>query len=396
MSPNDSNTVFSRRQQQALVVGLVLLAAAVAGGFHDWTQFFRSYLLSFVFWTGVSLGCMAILMIHHLVTGKWGFALRRLLESGAKTVALMAALAVPLMLNLSKLYSWANPAAAAADPMPPFKRVYLSMPFYLGRTVIYFAAWLLLAYLLTKWSAEQDTTGDPATRQRLARLSAGGLLIYGLTLTYASVDWVMSLEPKWFSTIYGMVFIVTGMLAAMSLVTVCIVLLADREPFAGIIKPQLLNDFGNLLLMLTMLWAYLSFSQYLIIWAGNLQDEIPWYIKRATGHWAWVALGLIVFHFAVPFVLLLLRFVKRRRQMLGLVAAGLFVMSMVDIFWLIVPSFQPHAPQFHWLDYALLLGVGGVWVSLFLSQLKRRPLMALRDPRWLDMQKAAEEGAHGG
>jgi hypothetical protein len=397
MSPNDSLTpLFSRRQQQALVAGVILLAVAVAGGFHDWTQFFRSYLVGFVFWTGVSLGCMVILMIHHLVTGTWGFALRRLLESGAKTVVLMAALAIPLMMNLSKLYSWANPAAMAGDPMPPFKRFYLSLPFYLGRTVFYFAAWMILAYLLNRWSSEQDATGDPATAHRLARLSAAGLLIYGLTITYASIDWVMSLEPRWFSTIYGLVFMVTEMLAAMSLVTVLITLLADREPFAKILKPQLFNDFGNLLLMLTMLWAYLSFSQYLIIWAGNVQDEIPWYLKRATGKWAWVALLLIVFHFAVPFLLLLMRFVKRRRSMLCWVAGGLLVMSFVDIFWLAVPSFEPRGPQFHWMDFAILLGMGGLWLSLFLSQLKKRPLMALRDPRWEAMQKAAGEAtAHG-
>lgn len=397
MSPNDSLTpVFSRRQKQALVVGVILLAVAVAGGFHDWTQFLRSYLVAFLFWTGVSLGCMVILMIHHLVTGTWGFALRRLLESGAKTIVLMAGLAIPLMLNLSKLYSWDNPAAMAGDPMSPFKRAYLSLPFYYGRTIFYFAAWLILAYLLNRWSSEQDATGDPGTARRLARLSAPGLLIYGLTITYASVDWVMSLEPRWFSTIYGMIFMVTEMLAAMSLVTIFITLLADHEPFSKIIKPQLFNDFGNLLLMLTMLWAYLSFSQYLIIWAGNLQDEIPWYIKRATGDWAWVAGLLIVFHFAVPFFLLLMRFVKRRRAMLGWVAAVLLVMSFVDIFWITMPSFEPHAPQFHWLDYALVLGIGGVWLSLFLSQLKKRPLMALRDPRWEAMQqKAAEEAAHG-
>jgi hypothetical protein len=398
MNPNDSLTpVFSRRQQQALVAGVILLAIAVAGGFHDWTQFFRSYLVGFVFWTGVSLGCMVILMIHHLVTGTWGFALRRLLESGAKTVVLMAALAIPLMLNLSKLYSWANPAAAAGDPMPPFKRVYLSLPFYFGRTIFYFAAWIFLAYFLNKWSHEQDLTGDPGTARSLAKLSAAGLLIYGLTITYASIDWVMSLEPRWFSTIYGMVFMVTEMLAAMSLVTVCITLLAGHEPFAKIIKPQLFNDFGNLLLMLTMLWAYLSFSQYLIIWAGNVQDEIPWYLKRATGGWSWVALLLIVFHFAVPFMLLLMRFIKRRRAVLGWVAAGLLVMSFVDIFWIAMPSFEPRGPQFHWLDYAIVLGIGGVWLSLFFSQLKKRPLMALRDPRWVAMEEkaAGEAAAHG-
>jgi hypothetical protein len=191
----------------------------------------------------------------------------------------------------------------------------------------------------------------------------------------------MSLEPHWFSTIYGMIFMVTEALAAMSIVTIGVILLSNRKPIADVIKPQTLNDYGNLLLTFTMLWAYLSFSQYLIIWAGNLRDEIPWYVSRSEGAWAWVAVALIVFHFAVPFLLLLSRFMKRKTQMLAAIAGGLLVMSIVDIFWLTVPAYEKKGPQFQWMDWVAILGVGGLWLWRFIAQLKGKPLLPLHDPR---------------
>jgi hypothetical protein len=371
----------ARLQKTALVVGAAALALCVAAGLRSPTQFFRSYLLAFVFWIGLPLGCSAILMLHHMVGGTWGFPLRRLLESGTKTLWLMAMLVLPILFRLPALYSWADPSKVRVDPVLQYKHPYLNAPFFVARTVVYFAAWTALAYFLNKWSSRQDETGEPGLTRRLQSLSGPGLLIYGLTVTFASVDWVMSLEASWFSTIYGTIFMVTQALAAMALVTLTVILLSKQEPLAGLISPRVLNDYGNLLLTFTMLWAYLSFSQYLIIWAGNLQDEIPWYLSRAQGGWAWVALGLIVFHFAVPFLLLLSRFVKRRAQILGWVAAGLVLVSVVDIFWLTVPAFERRGPEFHLTDWLAILGIGGLWLWRFAAQLKGRSLLPLHDPR---------------
>lgn len=370
-----------RLGKTALVVGVAALVLCVAAGFRSPTQFLRSYLLAFVFWIGLPLGCSAILMLHHMVGGAWGFPLRRLLESGTKTLWLMALLILPILFRLPALYSWADPRKVAADPLLQYKHPYLNVPFFLARTVIYFAAWILLAYFLNKWSRQQDETGEPDLTRRLRSLSGPGLVVYGLTVTFASVDWVMSLEASWFSTIYGMIFMVTEALAAMALVTLTVILLSRQKSLAKLISPGVLNDYGNLLLTFTMLWAYLSFSQYLIIWAGNLQEEIPWYLSRAQGGWAWVALGLIVFHFAVPFLLLLSRFVKRRAQILGWMAAGLIVMSVVDMYWLTVPAFERAGPEFHLTDWLAILGVGGLWLWRFAVQLKGRPLLPLHDPR---------------
>jgi len=371
----------NRFQKSSLAVGLVAMALCVSGGFHSPTQFFRSYLFAFVFWVGAALGCSAILMLHHLVGGRWGFPLRRSLESGTRAIYLMAVLAVPLLFGLRLLYRWADPEKVKLDALLQYKAPYLNVPFFIVRTAIYFIIWIAMAYFLNKWSLKQDETGDPSLTARLQNLSGPGLVIFGLTVTYASVDWVMSLEPQWFSTIYGMIFMVTEGLAGMSIVTIVVILLSPYEPLYDLVSKRVLNDYGNLLLTFTMLWAYLSFSQYLIIWSGNLQDEIPWYVSRASGGWAWVALALVIFHFAVPFLLLLSRFVTRRKLWLGVVAAIQLVMSVIDIFWLTVPAYERAGPQFHVLDWLAVLGIGGIWFWWFATNLKSKPLLPLHDPR---------------
>jgi len=244
---------FNRFQKTSLAVGAVALGLCAAGAYSSPTQFFRSYLVAFVFWVGVALGCWAILMLHHLVGGRWGFPLRRCLESGMLNFYLMAVLGLPLLFGLRALYSWADPEKVKLDSMLQYKAPYLNVPFFIVRNAIYFVVWIAMAYFLNKWSREQDETGKPELTHRLQSLSGPGLVIFGLTVTYASVDWVMSLEPSWFSTIYGMIFMVTEGLAAMSIVTVTVILLSNHKPFADLLSKRVLNDYGNLLLTFTML-----------------------------------------------------------------------------------------------------------------------------------------------
>ncbi len=369
----------SRFQQRSLLAGAFALALCVLGALRDHSQFFHSYLLAYVFWMGVPLGCMAILMLHHMVGGNWGFVIRRLLESGTGTIPLMAALFLPLLFGLLRfdLYRW---SAEKADRHP-----YLNTPFFIERALVYFAAWILLAYFLNKWSFEQDRTGEHKWMARLQSLSGPGLIVYGLTVTYSSIDWVMSLEPEWFSTVYGMIFMVTQALAAMAFTIVVLMLLADHKPLSEVVSPSHFQDLGNLLLTFVMLWAYLSFAQYLIIWSGNLQDEISWYSTRGSGGWAALALLLIVFHFAVPFLLLLSWDIKRRAKTLGVLAAGLVLISLLDLFWLVAPAFddqQRGGPHFHWMDWLAPIGIGGLWVRSFIAQLRGKPLLPLHDPRF--------------
>ncbi len=378
-----------RLGKTALAAGVAALVVCAALGFRDPVQFFRSYLLAFVFWIGLPLGCAAILMLHNMIGGTWGFPLRRPLESGTKTFPLMAVLVLPILFRLPVLYSWADPVKVQADSLLQYKHLYLNVPFFLARTIFYFFVWILITYLLNKWSRQQDETGEAALTQRIKRLSAPGLLIFELTVTFASVDWVMSLEPHWYSTIYGMIFMVTQVLAAMAVMTVTVIRLSPEESLKGMVTPKLLNDYGNLLLVFTMLWAYLSFSQFLIIWGGNLREEIPWYMSRARGGWAGVGLILIIFHFAVPFLLLLTRFAKRRAKIMSWLAAGLIVMSLVDIFWLLTPAFNHAGPEFHLTDWLAILGIGGLWLWRFTSQLQGRPLLPLHDPRLKELLQHA-------
>lgn len=384
-----SGTVSSqleRAQKIALVAGLAGVALVVLFALlpHAQGQFFRSYLYAFVFWLMVPMGCMAILMLHHLTGGWWGYPIRRLLEAGSRTFALMAVLFVPLFFGLSTLYPWANPMVVSADPILQRKKWYMTTGMFTARTVIYFAVWLLIAVLLNRWSREQDRTGNPQLTKRMGSFSGPGLILWGLALTWAVVDWVMSIESHWFSTIYGMLFMVIAALTAMCFVLFVLRMLSDEEPLKDCVPPKDYNDLGNLMLTFVMLWAYLSFSQFLIIWAGNLKDEVPWYITRAFGGWAAIAAVLMVLHFGVPFLLLLQRPLKRRLRSLSVIAAGVFFLSMVDVYWLVMPAFESErkGPYFHPLDFVALLAIGGLWVAAFLWQLRRWPLLPQHDPRF--------------
>jgi len=383
MTPTETlATRFDRIQRRAFVVGIAALVLAALDGIRAPEQFFRSYLLAFVFWLGFPLGCAAFLMVHHLTGGFWGFPIRRPLEAGTRTLPLLAALALPLLLGLGRLYSWTHPNLVAADAVLKSKQLYLNLPFFLIRNVIYFAVWWALVRGLNRWSDEQDRTGDPRLALRLEGMSGPGLVLYGLTVTFFSIDWIMSLEPHWFSTIFGMIFMVLQVLGALALTIFVAGLLSQYEPIASAITSDRFNDLGNLVLTFVMLWAYLSFSQFLIIWAGNVINEIPWYVVRAEGGWAIVALVLIFLSFAIPFFLLLMRPIKRRVETLSTLCGALILINFVDVYWMVVPAFEKTGPRFYLLDFLLPVGVGGLWVASFVAQLKSRPLVPLHDPRF--------------
>ncbi|MGA8222230.1 MAG: hypothetical protein WB780_11300 [Candidatus Acidiferrales bacterium] len=391
MSSTDTiRTQLDRVERLAFTCGLVGAALTILFAFWNPVQFFRSYLLAYVYWLAIPMGCMAILMLHHLTGGWWGYPIRRLLEAGTRTFLPMAILFIPVLLGMTRLYKWAQPWSVAVDPMLQYKRPYLNPPFFTVRAVIYFAIWFTLAWLLNKWSSEQDRTGDPRLASRMEAISGPGLILWGIAVTYSSIDWVMSLEAHWFSTMYGMIVMVVAALTAMSFVVFVLRRLSGQEPMSQAVTAAQFNDLGNLMLTFVMLWAYLSFSQFLIIWAGNIKDEIPWYVSRAFGGWGAVAVVLIVLHFALPFLLLLQRGVKRRLRVLSMVAGMLIVLSLVDAYWLVVPAYEA-APRVHLLDIFALVGIGGIWVGAFFRQLKQWPLLPLQDPRF----EGALEHEHG-
>jgi hypothetical protein len=364
---------------RSLAVGGVslLLCFVSAHSFSDPVQFHRSYLFAYIFWLSIPVGCMSILMLHNLTGGWWGYPIRRLLEAGTRTFWLMVVLFIFIWTGMSKVYPWTH----GTD-----KAWFLNTRFFTVRAIIYFAIWLSLAYLLNKWSAEQDRATDErvATQlsTRLEAISGPGIILWGIAVTFSAVDWVMSLEPKWFSTIYGMIFMMVGTLTAMAFVLFLLRMFSEREPVKAAVSESQFNDQGNLLLAFLMLWAYLSFDQFLIIWAGNTKDEIPWYMSRSLGGWASVAVALIVLHFALPFVLLLQRPMKRRQRALSTLAALLLVMSLVDVYWLVVPAWSKEGPTLHLTDVFAVLGIGGLWLGVFFWELAKWPLLPQHDPRF--------------
>jgi hypothetical protein len=368
--------------QRALVAGVAALALCLAGALANPQQFFRSYLVAYLFWIGFPLGSLALLMLHHLVGGRWGFVIQRLLEAAARTFPLMAALFLPLLLGMRELYLWAVPEAVAADPVLQQKSAYLNPEFFLTRAAVYFAVWIVFGRLLGKWSLEQDRTADVSLTARLQNLSAPGLVLYGLTVTFSAIDWLMSLEPHWYSTIYGMIFMVGHGLAALALAIVAARVFADRKPLSEVAVPDRFHDLGNILLALVMFWAYLGFSQFLLVWVENLREEIPWYLSRTAGGWQVIALLLMIFQFALPFALLLSRSAKRKARVLSAVAMVILFMHWIDLVWLVAPSFHPKGFYFHWIDVAALAGIGGIWLAAFLHYLEENALLPLHDPRF--------------
>jgi hypothetical protein len=391
--------VLERLQKSGLAVGGLFLLALAAGFALDRGQFFRSYLVGWLFWVGIAVGCLGLAMLNHLTGGLWGLVPRRLHEAAARTVPAMAVLFLPLLLGLSSLYTWAQPEIAAADEVIQKKALYLNVPFFAGRALLYFVVWTLLAYSLSRLSRLQDAGTDPARDGLLRSISGVGLVVLSGTTTFAAIDWGMSLNPHWFSTMYGVLFIVGWTLSALSFTIVLMSSLAGEEPFAKALQPVTVHDLGKLLLAFTMLWGYVNFSQFLIIWSGNVSEETPFYLRRLAGGWMVMAVLLLVFHFALPFALLLSRPLKRNARVLGAVAALMLLMQLVDLFWLIGPDLVGHGHadvplRVHWMDLAAVLGLGGLWLFLFARQAQAAPVLPMGEPELRELLAAAPAEAH--
>ena len=384
---------FDRAERLAKVTGGTALAVTLVAGLMDPDQLLRSYLLAFLFFNGLGLGCLTILMIQHLSGGLWGVTIRRLLEAGTRLLWMSPFLFLPIAFGQAKLFVWARPEVVALDPILQHKAVYLNQPFFLVRAAFYFLAWLVFVHFINKWSLEHDASEDPKLVSRMEALSGGGLVMLGLTITFMSVDWAMSLSPHWFSTIYGVLFLIGQVLSAMALMIVVVAALADHHPLDRIITATTIHDLGKLLLAFVMLWAYVAFSQFLIVWSGNLPEELPWYLTRLHGGWQWVALVLVLFHFIFPFLMLLSRDLKRNAKTLGALGLAMLGMRLVDLFWLVAPDLRADGGhgghgggfQLDVLDLSVTFAMGGLWTLGFLYQLRRRPLLPLGTPEVKDV-----------
>jgi hypothetical protein len=369
-------------QRRFLLAGALGAAVSLAGLLVNVRQFFQSYLMAYMLCLGLTLGCLALGMLHQLSGGAWGVVLRRPIGAASRVLPVMTALFLPIAFGMKQLYPWTSADLVAASELLQHKQLYLNIPFFLARAAVYFIVWNALAYFLNAWSLEQDQDPDPRIARRMQRISAAGLLGYGLTITFASFDWMMSLDPEWFSTMYGVLIIGGQNLSAMAFLITMVAWLSRRAPLDRIVQPAHFHDLGNLLLAFVMLWAYFSFSQYLIIWAGNLPLEISWYQHRVGTTWRAVGVCLILFHFAVPFVLLLSRATKREPGAIVKVAALILVVRVLDLFWLIAPAFHEQGVSVSWLDVVLPLSLGAIWLGCFFWQLRGRAILPVHDPEF--------------
>jgi hypothetical protein len=381
-----------RIRQSALIAGVVGLVICIIGIFKAPDHFFPSYLLAFMFVLGLSLGSLGLLMLQHLTGGNWGIIIRRPLESATRVLALVAVLFVPIFFGMKYLYAaWLNAPPSGEGALSEFQRAYLTPNGFRVRAILYFVVWLILVFIFNRWSREQDVNReDRGLRRRLKMLAGPGIILYVFVMSFAAIDWVMSISPHWASTIYGFLFVAGQLISSMSLMIAVVVLLSRTGPLSGVLQPRHIHDLGKLLLAFVMLWAYFSFSQLLIIWSGNQPEEITFYRTRLYSEWGVVAAIVLIFHFFVPFFLLLSRDLKRNTNLLPKVALWLIFMRLVDLFWMTRPEFTPNAWPNLW-DLAALLALGGLWFFVFAGQLKQLPLLPLGDPK---LAEAIEHHEH--
>src|SRR6266436_4920085 len=382
-----------RLEKRALVVGVLGLVVSIIGWITKPEDFFRSYLVAFLLVLGLSLGSLGLLMLQHLTGGDWGILIRRPLESATRVLWLVVAFSVPLVFGMKYLYTahtvggetrigWLNPPPVGHEgALSDLQQKYLTHNFFLLRLVIYFVIWIGLMWLFNRMSQEQDVNRDDRTLRARIKFYAGpGIILYVFAMTFAAIDWSMSLSPHWASTIYGFLFVAGQAISAMSLMIITVVMFSRSEPFSHIIQKRHLHDLGKLLFAFNMLWAYFSFSQLLIIWSGNQPEEITFYKSRLFGGWGVVAVGVLLLHFFLPFLVLLSHDVKRNKRLIPVVAAWMIAMRVLDLYWLTRPEFTRMALPNLW-DLAAILGLGGLWFWFFAAQLKRRPLLPLGDPK---------------
>ena len=377
------NTSILRARRISFAIGLPALVACALGSTIDHREFFLSYLFGFLFWLGIALGCSGFLMVHHLTGGRWGYPIRRFFEGAISTLPFLAALFVPLFFGLPQLYPWATAANIAADKVLQHKHAYMNAPLFIVRTIIFFAIWILLARLLIKWSAQQDATRSVEPTKKLRKLSGPGLVIYPTTVTFAFVDWVMSMEADWYSTVFPLLICIGQMLSALAFIILLLAWHGPRSSLGEILSKETFHHLGNLLLTFTMLWAYLAYAQLIVIWSGDLPHEISWYLHRIAGGWRVIAFALLIFHFFGPFFLLLFRQTKRRTEFLVAIAVIIFLAHIADVWWVVAPSLYRNGFHASWMAPLAWIGIGGIWLAIFFWRLETRPLVPMNDPRFV-------------
>jgi len=368
-------------KKPALILGIIGLVAAISGYFVDQKQFFFSYLTAYVFWMSLIWGAMFFSFLHHLTGADWSIVLRRILETVLMVLPVMAILIIPVLLGIHDLYHWSHTDVVAGDPVLLKKSVYLNPLFFSLRTALYFLIWFLLARTLYKTSLAQDQAFNPMQIARMKRVSAPGMILFALTITFASFDWLMSLEAHWYSTIFGVYIFGGSLLAILAFLVLFGLYLRRKNILVNTITVEHYHDIGKFLFAFIIFWGYIGFSQYFLIWYANIPEETVWYLARWHGSWKIITMTIVFGHFVIPFVLLMPRAIKRNFRWLKIIAIWIAIMHWVDIYWVAMPSLHVEGFLFSWMDAAAFIGIGGIFLWYFLHRFAINPLVPLNDPR---------------
>jgi hypothetical protein len=362
-------------------VAVLGIAGCAILGIGNPKQFYFSWLVSFLFFTSLALGALFFVLIQYAAQGGWGVVLRRIGETVFMTIPLMAILFVPVLFGMHDLFEWTHHEAVESDALLQWKSPYLNVPFFLIRAGLFFVIWSFIALVYYRGSGSQDTTGDPGVSARLRKFAGPGIIVLALTQSFAAIDWIMSLTPHWYSTMFGVYFFAGSFVGFIALLSILAVASRGAGLLDTVISVEHLQDVGKLLFAFTAFWAYIAFSQFFLIWYANLPEETIWFKARMEGSWQTVSILLMAGHFASPFFYLMGRAVKRRGATLALGGAWLLTMHFIDIYWQVMPTLHPEGFSPSILDVAAFLAVGGSFVAVGGWLLRRQALVPLRDPR---------------
>ncbi|MDZ4723799.1 MAG: hypothetical protein SGI97_07845 [candidate division Zixibacteria bacterium] len=365
----------------ALGVAVVGVIGCIAGYVMDHDRFFHAYLTGFAYWVSLCLGALFFTMLQHLTGAHWSVVVRRISETLMACLPVMFLLSIPMFLGIHSLYHWSHEDAVATDALLKWKSPFLNSPFFIARTIVYFLIWSTLSYFLHKTSLEQDRGFKEDQLIRLRRLSAGGMVLFAVTITVAAFDWLMSLNPHWYSTIYGVYFFSGSFLGSLALITAIALRLRSRNILKDTITVEHYHDLGKLLFAFTVFWTYIGFSQFFIIWYGNIPEETIWYISRWNNGWKGVSLVIIFGHFVFPFLVMLFRAVKRSYIMLTVMTTWYLIMHWVDLYWLVYPNHYDSGPVFSWIEIMPMLAIGGIVLWFFWTKYSRNALVPVNDPK---------------
>lgn len=392
-------TTLSSIQQRALIVGGVALALTAVGvALSSTSQVLQSYLFAFLFFFGISAGSMFLLQLQHLTSGVWGLMIRRFTEASVLVIPWMGLLFIPIAAGVGVLYEWADPAKVAEEAVLVAKQPYLNVPFFLARTVFYFVAWFFLVRRLRRLSIEQENAPKSETlsfRDKLATTSGPGLAAHVMLWTFAATDWGMSLEPAWSSSMYPVGWMVGQVLTNFAIWIIVLWMLSRKNLLGYEIPVDRLHDLGKFTFAFTVLWTYLNFSQYLIIWSGNVPELTPWYFFRSNNGWQYISVALIFGHFFLPFFLLISRHTKRNFNVVARIAMWIVAIEVIYVFWLINPAFHHEGFQIHWTHITAFVGVGGLWIYMFLRNLVQLPILPPNDHRIPELEAQLKGHGHG-